>query len=88
MSVRRLAKEFRKNWKFFIGMIVAAAIAGSAAALLSRGIDTGLSTLSIMEKARNHPEQLTEQEKADLKKIHEGLSPDEKESAKSKAVTR
>ncbi len=82
MSMRRLAKEFRKNWKFFIGMVVAAAIAGSAAVFLSRGIDTGLNTLSIMEKARNHPGQLTEQEKTDLKKIHEGLSPNEKEPAK------
>ena len=64
MSMRRLAKEFRKNWKFFIGMVVAAAIAGAAAVFLSRGIDTGLSTLPINEKARNNPEQSTEQEKA------------------------
>ena len=88
MSMRRLAKEFRKNWKFFVGMVVAAAIAGSVAVFLSRGIDKGLDTLSIVEKAQQHPDQLTDQEKADLKKIYEGLSPAEKELAKSKAVPR
>jgi len=28
MSMRRLAKALRKNWKFIVGMIVVAAIAG------------------------------------------------------------
>lgn len=86
--MRRRAREFRKNWKFFVGMVVAAAAAGLVAAFLSRGIGVGLDTLSIVEKARQHPDQLTDQEKAELKKIYEGLSPDEKELARSKAAPR
>lgn len=86
MSLRGFTKEIRKNWKFFVGMVVVAAIAGSAAALLSRGADTAFRRLSIVEKASSHPERLTEQEKAELKKIYEGLSPAEKESARQKAA--
>jgi len=49
-------------------------------------VDTSYRRLSIIEKASSHPEQLTEQEKAELKKIYEGLSSAEKESARQKAA--
>jgi hypothetical protein len=88
MSMRRFAKGFRKNWKRLIGMVVVAAIVGMAAALLSRGVDSAFRNVSTIDKALSKPEQLTEQEKADLKKMYEGLSPAEKESAKQKAVAR
>jgi len=86
MNLRGFTEEIRKNWKFFVGMVVVAAIAGVAAALLSQGVDTSYRRLSIVEKASSHPEQLTEQEKAELKKIYEGLSSAEKESARQKAA--
>ena len=86
MNLHRFTNEIRKNWKFFVGMVVVAALAGMTAALLSRGVDTSYRRLSIIEKASSHPERLTEQEKAELKKIYEGLSSAEKESARQKAA--
>ena len=88
MSMRRLAKALRKNRKFIVGMIVVAAIAGSAAALLSRGIEPEFRSLSTIDKAFSTPEQLTEQEKAQLKKMYQDLSPATKEPAKQKGAAR
>ena len=88
MSMRRLAKALRKNWKFIVGMIEVAAIAGSAAALLSRGIEAEFRSLSTIDKALTTPEQLTEQEKAQLKKLYQDLSPATKERAKQKGAAR
>ena len=88
MSMRRLAKALRKNRKFIVGMIVVAAIAGAAAALLSRGIEAEFRSLSTIDKALTTPEQLTEQEKAQLKKVYQDLSPATKERAKQKGAAR
>jgi hypothetical protein len=88
MSMRRLAKGWRKNWKFIVGMIVVAAIVGAAAALLLRGVEAEFRALSPFEKALTRPEQLTEQEKAQLKKIYKDLSPAAQEPAKQKGAAR
>lgn len=46
-----------------------AAIAGATTAFFSIGLDAGLKRPSIVEKAVNHPEALTEKEKAELQKL-------------------
>ncbi len=72
MGVRRAVKSVKKNWKFFIVMVVVSAITGVLVMLMT----------SAFERVTRGPEQLTEQEKTDLKKIYETLTPAEKELAR------
>lgn len=92
MGMRRLAREFRKNWRFIGAMILLALLAGVGTAFMSNGLNTILDRASLGLKALDHPETLTESEKTELKKIikdkdsakkqYDSLSGTEKEQAK------
>lgn len=92
MGMRRLAREFRKNWRFIGVMILLAILAGVGTAYMSNGLNFIFERASLAQKALDHPETLTESEKAELKKVfkdkasaekqYESLSPDEKENAR------
>jgi hypothetical protein len=92
MGMRRLAREFRKNWKFIGAMILLALLAGVGTAFMSNGLNVIFDRASLELKALDHPETLTESEKTELKKIikdkdsakkqYDSLSDAEKEQAK------
>jgi hypothetical protein len=65
--MRRLTREFRKNWKFFGVMILLAMLAGVGTAFMSNGLNVLLDKASLAQKALNQPETLTEVEKTELK---------------------
>lgn len=92
MGMRRLAREFRKNWPFIGAMILLALLAGVGTAFMSNGVNVLWGQASLAQKALDHPETLTEAEKTELKKVfsdkasaekrYESLSPGEKENAR------
>ncbi|MEK6694934.1 MAG: hypothetical protein AABY67_06220 [Nitrospirota bacterium] len=92
MGMRRLAKEFRKNWRFIGAMILLALLAGVGTAFMSNGLNVLLDQASLAQKALNHPETLTEAEKTELKKAfvdkpsaekyYDSLPPVERENAR------
>jgi len=92
MGLRRLSREFRKNLRFIGMMILLALLAGFGIAYMSNGVTTILDRASLAQKALDHPEALTESDKAELKKVFTdgasaekrfgSLSPDEKENAR------
>ncbi len=67
MGMRRLTREFRKNWKFFGVMILLAILAGVGTAFMSNGLNVLLDKASLEQKTLNQPETLTEAEKTELK---------------------
>lgn len=82
MSVRRLAKKWRKNRTFIFAATALSLIAGVMAAFIFVGVDELFSRASLVDKAMRTPGQLTGQEKAELQKIYDGLSQAEKEKAR------
>ena len=68
MGMRRLAREFRKNWRFIGAMILLALLAGVGTAYMSNGLNFLFDRASLAQKALDHPETLTEAEKTELKK--------------------
>lgn len=92
MDRRRLAKKFRKNWRFIGVTILLALLAGVGTAYISNGLNFIFERASLAQKAMDHPETLTEAEKTELKKIikdkdsaqkqYDSLSDAEKEQAR------
>ena len=68
MGMRRTIREFRKHWRFIGGMILLALLAGVGTAYMSNGLNFLWDRASLTQKALDHPETLTEAEKAELKK--------------------
>lgn len=68
MGMRRAVREFRKNWRFIGVMILLALLAGVGTAYMSNGLNFLFDRASLAQKALDHPETLTEAEKAELKK--------------------
>ncbi|MBI3809952.1 MAG: hypothetical protein HY284_05790 [Nitrospirae bacterium] len=67
MGMRRLAREFRNNWKFIGVMILLALLAGVGTAFMSNGLNVLLDKASLALKVLDHPETLTEADKTELK---------------------
>ena len=92
MGIRRTVREFRKHWRFIGGMILLALLAGVGTAYMSNGLNALWGQASLRLKALDHPETLTEAEKAELKKAftdkasaekhYDSLPPAEKENAR------
>ena len=92
MDRRRLAKKFRKNWRFIGVTILLALLAGVGTAYMSNGLNALWDRASLAQKALDHPETLTEAEKTELKKVltdkasaekhYDSLPPAEKEDAR------
>ena len=84
MGIRRIGKNWRKNRTFYIAAVVMALIVGTITAYLSLGVNALRSSVSLTEKAMSTPELLTEQEKTELQKLTNSLSPAEKEMARKR----